>query len=82
MTTKLTLTIEEKVISSAKKYASRKGKSLSKIVENYLKTISVNETKEKKLSPRVVKLKGVIQLPKEFDYKKDLGKAIAKKYLK
>ena len=38
MTTKLTLTIEEKVISSAKKYAQKKGKSLSNLVENYLKS--------------------------------------------
>ena len=43
MTTKLTLTIEEKVISSAKKYAQKKGKSLSNLVENYLKSISSNE---------------------------------------
>ncbi|MEO6869719.1 MAG: DUF6364 family protein, partial [Ginsengibacter sp.] len=38
MTTKLTLTIEDKVISSAKKYAQKKGKSLSHLVENYLKS--------------------------------------------
>ena len=37
MITKLTLTIEDSVISSAKKYATKKGKSLSAIVENYLK---------------------------------------------
>jgi len=36
MTTKLTLTIEDTVIDSAKKYARQKGKSLSDIVENYL----------------------------------------------
>lgn len=82
MTTKLTLTLEEKVITSAKKYASRRGKSLSKIVEGYLKTISLNDSSEKKLLPKVAKLKGVIQLPKDFDYKKELGKAIAAKYTK
>lgn len=82
MTTKLTLTLEEKVINSAKKYASRRGKSLSKIVEGYLKTISQNDPSEKKLLPKVAKLKGVIQLPESFDYKKELGKAIATKYSK
>ncbi|MBY0478192.1 MAG: hypothetical protein K2Q24_11135 [Chitinophagaceae bacterium] len=80
MTTKLTLTLEEKVINSAKKYASRRGKSLSKIVEGYLKTISQNDVSEKKLLPKVARLKGVIQLPEEFDYKKELGKALAEKY--
>ena len=43
MTTKLTLTIEDKVIISAKKYARNKGKSLSNLVENYLKSISIKE---------------------------------------
>lgn len=82
MATKLTLTLEEKVIASAKKYATRRGKSLSKIVESYLKTISMNDSSEKKLLPRVAKLKGVIQLPKNFEYKKELAKAIAEKYSK
>lgn len=82
MTTKLTLTLEEKVINSAKKYASSRGKSLSKIVEGYLKTISLNDSSEKKLLPKVAKLKGIIQLPKDFDYKKELGKTIAAKYTK
>lgn len=80
MATKLTLTLEEKVINSAKKYASRRGKSLSKIVEAYLKTISLNDTSEKKLLPKIAKLKGVIQLPENFDYKKELSKAIAAKH--
>jgi hypothetical protein len=43
MTTKLTLTMEDKVIDSAKKYARQKGKSLSDIVENYLKSISTHK---------------------------------------
>ena len=82
MATKLTLTLEEKVIASAKKYATRRGKSLSKIVESYLKTISLNDSSEKKLLPRVAKLKGVIQLPKNFEYKNELAKAIAEKHSK
>ena len=40
MTTKLTLTIDDSVISVAKKYAKKSGKSLSVIVENYLKTLT------------------------------------------
>lgn len=82
MTTKLTLTIEDSVIDSAKKYAQKKGKSLSDIVENYLKSITSKENKEEVISPKVLKLMGVIQLPQNFDYKKELGKALAKKYIK
>jgi hypothetical protein len=80
MTTKLTLTMEDKVIDSAKKYARRKGKSLSDIVENYLKSISTQEVTTDDLSPKVARLKGVIKLPEDFDYKKEIGNALVKKY--
>lgn len=79
MTAKLTLTIEEKVISSAKKYAQKKGKSLSNLVENYLKSISSKETDLNTLSPKVTKLMGVIKLPEDFNYKKDLGNLLSEK---
>ena len=80
MTTKLTLTMEDKVIDSAKKYARQKGKSLSGIVENYLKSISNHEITTEELSPKVARLKGVIKLPEDFDYKKEIGNALVKKY--
>ena len=79
MTTKLTLTIEEQVIDSAKKYAQKKGKSLSHIVENYLKSIAAKDITEPALSPKVLKLMGVINLSNDFDYKSELGKALSKK---
>ena len=80
MNTKLTLTIEEKVINSAKQYAHSKGKSLSDIVENYLKSISSSEKKNENLSPKVTKLMGVIKLPDDFNYKKELGSILSKKH--
>ena len=80
MTTKLTLTIDDAVISVAKKYAKNKGKSLSDIVENYLKTLTSKESKENTVSPRILKLMGVIELPEDFDYKKALTSGLAKKY--
>jgi hypothetical protein len=70
MTTKLTLTIDDKVIDLAKKYARQKGKSLSGIVENYLKSITTRDETTATLSPKVIKLMGVIKLPEDFDYKK------------
>jgi len=82
MKTKPTLTIDDSVINSAKKYALKKGRSLSNIIENYLKTISAKEEKEEKLSPKVMKLMGSINLPEDFDYRKDLSKALSKKYKK
>ncbi len=80
MNTKLTLTIEDSVISTAKKYAKNKGESLSHIVENYLKSLSTNEVSNKEISPRILKLKGSIKLPEDFDYKKSLSNAINEKY--
>ena len=82
MTTKLTLTIEEKVISSAKKYAQKNGKSLSNLVENYLKSISSKEADLTPISPKISKLMGVIKLPKDFNYKRELGNALSEKYKK
>jgi len=80
MTTKLTLTMDDSVIDSAKKYARSKGKSLSDIVENYLKSITVQENKGEQLSPKVTELMGSVKLPTDFDYKNELGNALNKKY--
>jgi hypothetical protein len=82
MITKLTLTIEEEVISSAKKYAQKKGKSLSNLVENYLKSIGSKETDINTLSPKVTKLMGIIKLPEDFNYKDQLGDLLSKKSMK
>lgn len=79
MTAKLTLTIEEKVISSAKKYAQKKGESLSNLVENYLKSISAKETDLNTFSSKVTKLMGVIKLPEDFNYKENLGNLLSEK---
>ena len=80
MTTKLTLTINDEVISSAKKYAQNNGKSLSHIIENYLKSITTQDSNQLSLSPKVTNLMGAIKLPNDFDYKKDLSAALVKKY--
>jgi hypothetical protein len=80
MTTKLTLTIDDSVISIAKKYAKQKGKSLSDIVENYLMSLTSKEVKEENISPKVLKLMGRVKLPDDFDYKKALSESIAKKH--
>jgi hypothetical protein len=80
MTTKLTLTIDDSVISVAKKYAKNKGKSLSAIVENYLMSLTSNEMNEEAISPRILKLMGTIELPQDFDYKQALTKSLVKKY--
>lgn len=80
MTTKLTLTIDDSVIAIAKKYAKQKGKSLSDIVENYLMSLTSKENKTESISPKILKLMGAIELPGEYDYKKELAKGLLRKY--
>lgn len=82
MTTKLTLTVEKDVIESAKLYAKQNGRSLSALIENYLKALIQKENLEEELSPKVKELMGSIKLPKGFDYKKELTEVLSKKYAK
>lgn len=82
MNTKLTLTIEQTTIEKAKKYANKKGRSLSNIIENYLKVITKEDDTEKvELTPIVNSLKGSFKAPENFDYKKELSKRLTAKYL-
>lgn len=82
MNTKLTLTIEQSIIEKAKKYANDKGRSLSDIVENYLRAITKEDTNENaELTPIVQSLKGSFKAPKNIDYKKELSKRLTEKYL-
>ncbi len=80
MITKLTLTLNQQVIESAKAYAKRNGKSLSSIVESYLRSLEQTEEKKQTLSPEVKRLLGSVKLSKNFDYKKELQEAMIKKH--
>ena len=74
MNTKLTLTIEQEVIERAKHYAKGKKRSLSDLIENYLKTLTKEDKSDtKKLSPVTQSLKGSFKMPKNMDYKKELN---------
>ena len=80
MNTKLTLTIEQTTIEKAKKYANNKGRSLSDIIENYLKVITKEDDFEKiELTPIVKSLKGSFKAPNDFDYKKERSKRLKEK---
>ncbi|MDR2618408.1 MAG: DUF6364 family protein [Treponema sp.] len=60
METKLTLKMDESVISSAKKYAAQNHRSLSRLVETYFKNLTEKSSQKKKFSPLVESLIGVI----------------------
>jgi len=70
------------LIDKAKRYAKGKGRSLSDIVENYLKVIIKEEnTKVIDSTPITSSLRGSFKAPQDFDYKKELSKGLSEKYL-
>ena len=82
MNTKLTLTIEQEIIERAKQYAKEKNRSLSDIIENYLKILTSKKSQEEiKLSPTIEALKGSFKMPKDMSYKDELRNRVEKKYL-
>jgi hypothetical protein len=82
MDAKLTLNIDRDIARKAKVYAKKEGRSLSDLVENYLKLLTKNSAiEDSEFTPRVKALLGSVTFPKDFDYKKELVDALVKKYL-
>ena len=76
MAAKLTLSVDPNVISRAKRFAKRRGVSVSRLVENYL--ASVSETPAEDDLPHLVSsLRGKLKGAKPDDYRKHL----VRKYL-
>jgi len=85
MSTKLTLTVDQEVIDSAKEYAKKTKRSLSNIIEEYLKSLTsgTQGTKKPKLSNLVKELKGSVKDPSPTkSYKEILEDALIEKHLK
>ena len=81
METKLTLRLNGNVIERAKVYARDHKISLSKMVESYLDSVTKQkEVKGNSITPLVESLSGVIDLPADFDYKKEYRDHLAEKY--
>lgn len=75
MNTKLTLRLDDSLISQAKKYARREGKSVSKIVSDYFRAIQHRTSAKKtRVGPITSKLRGCLKgsVIKEDGYKKHL----------
>jgi hypothetical protein len=81
MDTKLTIKLDDDVITRAKRYAKNRKTSLSKMIESYLDTVTKPDSKKIKITPLVKSLSGVIKLPVDYDYKKDYTDYLTKKYL-
>lgn len=80
MDVKLTLKLDSKVIKQAKNYAIKRKGSLSKLVENYFKSLSHEDKKKKKMSPIVSELAGTLRNAKIKNYKEEYADYLTKKY--
>jgi hypothetical protein len=83
MSAKLTLSIDQNVIENAKKYAKNQKKSVSKLVEEYLSSITLPADKKieyNALGPITKELVGIIKVNKHLDYKEILAGALMEKY--
>lgn len=81
MDAKLTLKLDSSVIEQAKHYAKEKNTSLSKLIESYLGLL-IEPKNGEEITPLVKSLSGIIDLPKNFNYKKDYKKHLLNKYSK
>lgn len=79
MNTKLTLNLDRNIIEEAKSYAKKNKMSLSKLIENYLNSITRSSEKTRKVSPLVESLTGVIS-DKNIDERKEYRDYLSEKY--
>ncbi len=81
MNTKLTLSLDDKIIKQAKEFAKQRNKSLSKLIEDYLGGISSKiSSNDENIPPVTKKLAGILKGKKEFNIKNDISNFLEKKY--
>ena len=84
MDTKLTLKLDKFVIEKAKEYAASHKRSLSRMIESYLKSLINNDSPDTKydikISPFVKSMTTGVDIPADFDYKKAYGDYLSEKY--
>ncbi|WP_194767360.1 DUF6364 family protein [Tamlana sp. I1] len=80
MDKKLTLSLDQAIIESAKKYAKSNNISLSKLIESYLTTLTKRTKNSTEITPLVESLSGVITLDEDFDVKDAYTDYLIEKY--
>lgn len=80
MNTKLTLNLNKRIIENAKNYAKENSISLSKLIENYLDSLTKKNSESSGISPLVESLTGIIPSPSEEKYYDDRYEYLRKKY--
>jgi hypothetical protein len=67
------------VIDRAKDYAKKQHTSLSRLIENYLLSLT-NEPENEKITPLVKSLSGILDLPNDTDDKEGYFNYLSKKH--
>ncbi len=84
MDAKLTLKLDKNVIEKAKEYAASRNRSLSRIIEAYLKALTIQENQSEKqtieISPYVKSISSGVNIPTDINYKKEYSNYLAEKY--
>lgn len=82
MDTKLTLKLNQEIIKKAKNYAADKKLSLSRLIENYLNSLTSGKSSanEIEVSPFVKSLSSKINIPVDYDYKKERAEYLERKH--
>ncbi|NLX66904.1 MAG: hypothetical protein GXZ19_09100 [Bacteroidales bacterium] len=78
MNTKLTLNLDKSIIEEAKSYAKKNNVSLSKLIENYLNSLTKTSKEGIKVSPLVESLTGIIS--SDIDERKSYRDYLSEKY--
>jgi hypothetical protein len=80
MQAKLTLSLEKNVIEQAKEFSRRQHKSLSKLVESYLRQITLGGGENEAITPLVAELSGVIRPEAAIKRKAEYAEFLTEKY--
>lgn len=84
MDTKLTLKLDKFVIDRAKEYAALHKRSLSRMIESYLKSLIDKDLPDSEddieISPFVKSMRTGVKLSADLDYKKEYGDYLLEKY--
>lgn len=80
MNAKLTLSLDRDIIEQAKEFSRSQHKSLSKLIEGYLRQITRTDDTPKQTTPLVAKLSGVIDAQKLDGHKNDYADYLTDKY--
>ncbi len=70
---KLTLSVDERVVSGAKHYAKRRGVSISAMVEAYLAAVADSRADAAGPAPILRSLRGILKHADLADYRKHLA---------